>query len=559
MNIRDRLKSKKVRLWLCLAILVIIMFNGFALRSQKIQASLPYVASLDEGYLLEPAKNIILNSDFNPHVFTYPSLPIYLASLGIVGGYFKEAPHLPDEAQNLNVIGQVVYPFYESPQIIGFAKKMIGFLSVLAFFFIGLASYKAFKIPALLFLPALFLSMSAFYLFKSWVYINVDIIATVFVAFFYACLFSNMDKDTYMKRAIIPGVAAGLVIASKYNMFPIILVTPLALFLFNGNEKYIKAMVSVIAAVFSFLLVSPYILLDISHFVSHAAGQIYHYQTGHTGHEVIPGVSHTLKYLSAIIKDYGWISIVLSILGLVFTCRKSWRHSLVFLAFPLLLLAFMSTQKVFFARNVLPLYLLWSVFIAAGFVYLYEIQKKLCQFLLNRYSGEWTRKWTREWIPAAFSVTLLVITVALMPVQQLFDNSLPVDSRNEAAKWINQNIPQGSRIILGSSIRFDERTLFDHYQIKTVDFRKNGLKIALNNGKGTYVVVPEFKARSNKKNIQISAMINKTVKKVFANAQSMRSFGTVPLWLSGESRTHWYSGLVYVPATPQARFTIYKL
>jgi len=562
--------AEKIALYTSLLLLIIITFSGLAFRNQALDAGLPYNVYVDEGFITVPAKQIMTSGDLNPHYFHYPSLPIYLVTAGMVLGYFHSAPEMEHHALDLNAIGRVTYPYYEKPGVIKGAKLLFALLSVTAFLFVSFTAYRAFGNKALLFLPALFLSMSTFYFSESWNYLNVDIIGAVAVSFFYFCVYLGKDRDTYTSKAIIPGIAAGIVIASKYNLFPVLLITPLAIFLFSNKDRGRKIFLSILISLLTFFLLTPYAILDMGTFVAHVAYQINHYQTGHTGASY-SGIQHLIKNLNSIRSSYGWSLTLLGIAGCLYALRLNWRHGLILLSFPLLLLFYMSSQKVFFPRNILATITLFPIFISLGVLLAYRILETAVRRApaLNALSDS-IRLWLTAHTPIKFrnhqavsaSLVGLVLIIILAPTSRLLAPTIQEDSRNTVVRWIEKNIPRGQTLFISRELGMDLSRFSVKYNLKLIDFRKDNPNQLYRQFRtlNCYIIAPTFKSRiASQKNRMLADKINNRTDLLLKGFEKIADFGTTPLFINTSYKASWYEkNFTYMPVSSRTPlFSVY--
>jgi len=570
-KLRNHATPKRIAFHTSILMLIIITISGIAFRNQAIDASLPYNTYVDEGYIAVPAKQIMTKSDLNPHYFHYPSLPIYLVTAGMVLGYLHSAPDMDHHALNLNAIGRVTFPYYEKPGVIKGAKLLFAVLSATSFLFLSFTAYRAFGNAALLFMPALFLSISPLYFTESWSYLNVDIIGAVAVSFYYFCIYLGIDRDTYTSKALIPGIAAGIVIASKYNLFPVLLITPLAIILFSNKDRGRKIFLSTLISLLTFFLLTPYAILDMGTFVSHVAYQVNHYQTGHMGVSY-SGIEHLTKNLMTIKSSYGWSLIILGVAGCFYAIKINWRHGLVLISFPVFLLIYMSSQKVFFPRNILATITLSPIFVSLGVLLIYRllaagIEKAPVIDALSKNTYLWLTKRAHIKYQNHRAITAALVTIILLivftPAYRALEPNIRQDSRNFAARWIEANIPAGATIFYPLTLGMDLRSFTVKYDLRPVNFlQRNGEEIFQQLRKQVcYVIAPEFRHRKIIEEDKIKAdKVNNRTDLLLRGFKEIKTFGSVPLLIDYRVKSSWYENdFTYMPVSNnQPLFTIYK-
>ena len=160
------------------------------------------------------------------------------------------------------------------------------------------------------------------------------------------------------------GAAAGLACGAKYPSG--LLLIPLLVGAVEswrtGRAGLLRAVGAVVAGfVVAYLISTPGTLLQYERFLGDVRFEIKHYHTGHGGgHTIVPGWPHAraeLLYLATVVfspfRPVACIFTGLAASGAVHLLRKDrWRAALL-LGFPIVYVAYMSTQSVMVARNLL--------------------------------------------------------------------------------------------------------------------------------------------------------------------------------------------------------------
>jgi hypothetical protein len=125
----------------------------------------------------------------------------------------------------------------------------------------------------------------------------------------------------------------------------------------------------------AFLFSTPGGLVDPLHFLSDVRFEIHHYESGHFGYTVSPGLEHASRlftYLAMVaFSKYWFIALVIflfAVAGFYFTIRNQQDslESLVLLAVPIIYFAFISSQEVMIVRNDLLLFPCLAILAARG-------------------------------------------------------------------------------------------------------------------------------------------------------------------------------------------------
>ncbi len=496
----QRLREVSPRTLALGAMLVVALF-AFGLRVHHIRSSMPYPGHVDEPALVGPATAILKTGDFNPHYLTYPSLPIYLISGGLTLGFLDAARHV--EVRTTKDLAVNGFPYYTQSRIMMPPRLLFAFLSVLGMVLIGLTAWRAFDDLGLLFLAPLVLTLSSEYAFLSQQYLNVDIVGAFTVALVYAYLFLYRDRQGFLYKSVIPGLLSGLAMGSKYNM-ALVLLPALLVILFYGVQKRLAAAILLcLMAVVGFLITTPYSLLDFSAFLDALGGVFNHYARGHPGHEAEAGWRALISYLASIRRDMGWASVVLAALGVVRLARQNWRHAIILLSFPVLLVFTMSQQTTFFVRNIIPVFMFYAVFVAAGASWIYLI--------IAGVAAKYVR---RPWVArgAAVVVVALLLTVALPSNRVRAWAFETPDTRTQAAAWIRSNAAPKETVIVPEELGMDIRSLAQDYNIVVLPFAKLGrddfYRVVVDYG-DALVLMPQFdSSRGPAKDKGLGARLN---------------------------------------------------
>lgn len=180
----------------------------------------------------------------------------------------------------------------------------------------------------------------------------------------------------YLRLAVI---AAGLACSSKYQG-GLLLLFVWAAAAISARPKSIRDLpwgewirLGVLFAA-AFLITTPGALIQPTIFARGVRYEIVHYSiVGHNAHNVVPGIEHfalNWGYLGlAALSRYPLIGAALSALALIgagAVIARDRRMALILVAFPLIFVLYMSTQRVMFTRNLLLLIPIIAILAARG-------------------------------------------------------------------------------------------------------------------------------------------------------------------------------------------------
>ena len=417
-----------------------IIFVAVFLRIYGINYGLPFWYHPDEDALILRAIRMLQTGDFNPHWFNYPTFLMYIQAIAF-SLYFP----LAVSAGNLQPFIEKIFipPYYvmavkESAELAGFllaARIVTVLLSVMTVLVVYLLASKLYGRETGT-IGALLLAVSAIHVEHSH-YAVTDVPATFFAtaSFFILAQGMSLSKRRYF---LFAGLLAGLAMATKYNA--IVFIFPLCLFVLFVRKPIWKGSVDAFTLFLScctgFLIGVPFVFLDTPTFLNGVAAEIWHYRTGHIGAEgtIFQNVSLYTAYLAW---GFGPFVLLFSLLGIILGFYRNRRETF-FLVFPAFVYgAALLNTKVNFVRNLVPL----SPFIAILAAYfLWHI---LGSVLLARLGLPSLKR------NIVFTVIILVIIVVPLYNTLTFDHIAAHpenDTRTIASKWIEANIPAGSRI-----------------------------------------------------------------------------------------------------------------
>ncbi|MBN1551643.1 hypothetical protein JW979_09245 [bacterium] len=481
-------RKKRVAYKFSMGLLILWIVFALYVRINKMAGAMPYPGNMDEPFLANRAVQILKTGNFNPKFFKYPSLPIYVTASGFSLGFINSASHL--ELKTVDDISSVGFPYYKPARVIWPAKLIFAVCSVLAVIFMALTAFRIFNLPSLLFLVPIVVSLSEEYFKYSQQYINVDILGAFFISAVYFQLFRDNKPESYWSNVVFPGILSGMAAGCKYNLLWVIVSVMLATVLLGRGNRIGKCFVVLASAIVGFVLVVPYSILDLRTFMNQIADEARHYQQGHTGYEAEPGIQQLIFYLNELRNDIGWVVAGLVLMGLFYAFWKNYKKTLVLVSFPLILIGFMSMQKVHFIRNIISVYLFIGVFAGLGIILLMQLflELKFMKFLSSR-----SRLMNPRVISICGIILLFLLTVPLnRAIQRLM---VPEDTRNIAVDYIQRNIPPSSIIIVPEELNMNVEPLKKPYRIHLMPFKSMTLEqfqTALLEYPDPYVLMPEF-------------------------------------------------------------------
>lgn len=253
-----------------------------------------------------------------------------------------------------------------------------------------------------------------------------------------ACLAIRERGD--WRSYLLAGAAVGAATGTKYLAAPLCLVVALAAVVRLREQRepvrptLVRLAGAAGACVATLVALNPYLVLR---FPTARAQFLAQSETAAEGKIGQHGTGWTY-YPETLLWGLGVVPVVLAIVGLVLAVRADARKALLLITFPVVLYLYMAGQGRFFGRWLLPAYPALAVLAAYGAV---------------RVASWWR---DRAW-PRTGRLALPVVAVLLL-AQPVFDSArsdvvlLHTDTRLLAHEWIEDHVPEGSRIVIEPSV-----------------------------------------------------------------------------------------------------------
>jgi 4-amino-4-deoxy-L-arabinose transferase-like glycosyltransferase len=414
-----------------------VVIFALAIRIYGNSLSLPYVPHPDEPAVVDRALAMLRTGDYDPHSFIYPTLYTYLQLFvyvaqflwGSARGIYHSLADLPTST----AIITTAPGFYVWGRVL---TAVLGAGTVLVVYRTGARLYGV----AAGLVGALLLTFSLLHSEHSH-YITVDVPAAFFsalafmlIAELYVAGQEKTDRGLW-KLYLLAGLSVGLAVGTKYNAVVIVVPLLLAHLFVTPRARWLNANVLIGASmvVVGFLASSPFALSELPQFLNDVASIVHHYKfAGHPGYE---GTNNWLYYM-----QYFWSSemgpSLLAAAGILLCLFRHRRRDMLLLLFPLLYFAGLSSYKVNFLRNLLPMVpfmaLLGGVFAQGAITWLSE---------RLRFS-----RLAEPVVPL-----VLVGLVVIAPAGTILDGDRYTsldDSRVLAERWVQANVSPAARIMV---------------------------------------------------------------------------------------------------------------
>ena len=405
----------------------LILLAALLLRLYGIQHGLPYIYDPDEPLFMWYAEEIVVNHDLNPHWFGHPgSTTIYLLAALFAG---------------INTAGQVLGKFQnpwdvrmfndQDPSLVYLLGRgtmvVFGVATVLLVF---LLARRLFNRPAALIAGGI-LAITPLHVYYSQ-FVRTDIQATFWVVCsFWFCL--NILEKGRWRDYMWAGAFAGIATATKYPAALICTAIIIAHILPKNWRlaHQLKLAASGLAFCAAMFISSPFLFLDYRTTLYNISAEIINHPLAATRETAF---FKTLAWYVQIplAKSFTWLGLILIGIGISLCVRSKQKASYLLVSFPLIFLAFIATNKLYWERWVIVALPFLSIVLAYAIV---EVAKQISQRWKSISPG---------WIYAA---CLLIIMIPLFFSSLKSSATLAApDTRTIAAEWMLSHIAPGSNI-----------------------------------------------------------------------------------------------------------------
>jgi 4-amino-4-deoxy-L-arabinose transferase-like glycosyltransferase len=414
---------------------------ALVLRLWSINFGLPYLEQVDEWAVADRALHIVQTGNFDPldyrnpalpdndrQAFTYPSLYTYLQS-GVFAARFLAGVAADKYTGTGGLDALTVKPdFYLWGRIL---TAILGAGTALLVFLVGSRWYNR-RVGLT---GGLFLAFFYLHVINSR-YITTDAPSAFFAILPFLLILPILKGSEKKWLYLAAGILCGLAIGTKYNNALIILPLVLAHLLGRSPRKWLNWNLPLagLGTFAGFFISSPFIFFHLPNFLTDIAAIINHYQnSGHPGYE---GENNWLFYLQALGQN-NLLALWLGLGGIALAFARHLKQDVTLLAFPLISFLQLSSYKVNFTRNLMPVIPFLAIFAAVALVWLVGIALKYLPGTFARYN---------RFVLAGLSV--IVIVFPAMDIATHANLNVQPTARVRATEYIEKNLPAGSKLYI---------------------------------------------------------------------------------------------------------------
>ncbi|MGE5619205.1 MAG: ArnT family glycosyltransferase [Sphingomonadaceae bacterium] len=425
--------------WRSTGPLVGVLALGLALRWAGMGWGLPFAYQPEETSIyFRLANEVALGGKWNPYYFQNPSLFIYLLGVEFIGVY---------AVCRALLFGQTpsdLYMVFRGEQELFYSVGRLNsvLLGAATVYLVYLVGRRMWGRRVGLVAGAL-LAVNFLHVRNSQYGVN-DVPSAFFVvaAVYFAV---RLAENGAWRHYALAGLMAGLAASTKYNAGAVVvaiaaahLVRYAGLRNCCGGGALARLGLSAATSLVGFVVGTPYAVLDFDTFLAGFASQFQIGQSAWSGQAPVPTA---WLFLTGAAHGAGLAVSLLAVLGMAILLLRHRRDALLLLSFPLVYFAFMSAMELFFVRWVVPVTPFVSLFAALGLDRLARLAPK-------------SRRQLAVW--------LLLVVAMLQPA--LFSLRLDwlahqTDTREEANRWAELSIPEGSKVAIEAFSLLDQESL----------------------------------------------------------------------------------------------------
>ncbi|HEX9990911.1 MAG TPA: phospholipid carrier-dependent glycosyltransferase [Chloroflexia bacterium] len=425
-----------------------ITLGALFLRVFGISDNLPYTSYPDEPAVADRALGILQTGDYNPHYFVYPNLYTYMQAAVYAVRFF----YLVSAGQLSNLDSITPTDFYL------WGRLLTALLGALTVPLVYLAARRLYGVTVGLITSA-FMATNSVHLVHSQL-ITTDVPATFFSALSLLAIVRLLPPGEDLKANdgqarlapvsgyVAAGVAMGLAVGTKYNSALVLLpfLVAHAYAVADVPEERVRRFLGVRlwaglgAVAATFLLTTPFIIFDLPSFLNEVASVITHYRFGHLGFE---GDDNWRFYTEIFLRTDTWPTL-LTLVGIVVAFVRHRRADVLLLIFPLAFYLSMSSYRVNFTRNLLPMLPFTSILAAVPLAF--AGKALLARILASRRINPRLAGRIAPWL-LALLVALSVLPMTASALQRGYRQTQP-DTRVRASQWLDANVRPGTKLWL---------------------------------------------------------------------------------------------------------------
>ena len=425
--------------------LIAVVAIGARLRLSHLAWGLPGLLHPDEARYYGPATIMAARGDLNPHYFQNPSLMIYLTYVVLL--LLAPQARAFHAADGLFQLG-IADPRGDFLDMV-VLRAIVGVTGALTLILVYLAGRELLSRRASV--AGACLLAVAFLHVRNSHYATNDVLATCLLTasfLFSARIYTRGRVIDYM----LAGVLGGLATSTKYNV-GLFAVATLAAHLARTSKlrawcrawrHHLLLALAASVSLVAFLMGTPYALLDFRSFAADFQSQWGYGSERWIGQKEEPTAQ---LFLATLMWGLGLLPTALAVLGAALMSRRRPTAILLLLSVPAAYFAFISAQRLFFARFALPML------------------PFLC--LLAGYAIEQLGQWRLGRLPSAALTITLLLAAALQPLAlSLRHEALlgSADTRLLAAKWIDSHLPANASIAIESDALLDPKFGWKGYE-----------------------------------------------------------------------------------------------
>ena len=414
-------------LWTALA-LVLLLAAAALVRAPGILDGLPFIYDPDEFNRFNRVLGMIAEYRLNPEWFGHPASTVIYPMWALFAGVYLVGRTLHWYA---NVPGFIELVAQDPSLLVAGARAlMLGYSLALvcAVFLLGRIFGRTAGISA-----AAVTAVSPLLVANGTLIRSSDIVMVLFAAL--AVLYALRILDGARARHYaLAGAFVGLAATSKYPgvlSFLAVIAAHLLAFGFKPRSLRLLVLAGASAAAAAFLS-APYLFLDWQTTLADLAQEGRTTEIGGTGAGFLGDLTQILTELAR--SGIGIAGAVLTGLGLAWVLARRPREGLVLLAFPVVLLLFLSSLPLRWSRWAIPLIPFAAVLIGLAVQALARMIRGWCPPVMRYSPG-----------PALALLVVIPLVSGSLAIAQ--HRALP-DTRDAARAWILEHLPQGSGLFV---------------------------------------------------------------------------------------------------------------
>jgi len=464
---------------LVLLTLGVVVLASLGLHVWGIKGDLPYAPDVDEPIFVKAAVRLLQHRTLDPGWFGHPGSTTIYPTAALIGLWYEVAAHIPPFAHAMPGLGKALVvdptPYYLIGRLVSviYGVGCVFATWLLARRIVGdVGGVLAAIVPVT---TAIVVGYGQL--------VRTDT-AGMFFALIALWLAIRAMEDRRSRDWYLSAIAIGLAISTRYFYASLVVPYCVAAWLWFRSRRdsptalkgsrpaWAVPIVALLFAPATFLITSPFVLLDLHRVV---ADLRFEARAVHPGADGLTPIGNLAWYVGQVIPaTFGPLIVILAIIGVVVIARRDARATAVLMAFGISYLVVVSASPLHWDRYVIPLVPIIGILVAAAAMAIGDGSARALGVWRARFGRgrpptgsdtDLTGRHRRQAVSLASAILVVLLVPSFLAVVTADRQRATPSTRVLATDWIVGNLPPGSRIAEEMYTAYLDGTTYDVLQM----------------------------------------------------------------------------------------------